>query len=84
MFPRRGSKKDLELPKQYSNTAESIALGFPPFMWWLSFLPTVITNEESICHRAFSTMVDYMYVEALGLVRKCREREERYKSSFTS
>ena len=41
-----------------------------------------MTNEESICHRAFSAMVDN--VEALSLVRECRELEERYKSNFTS
>ena len=41
-----------------------------------------MTNEESVCHRAVSAMVDD--VEALGLVRECRELEERYKSNFTS
>ena len=41
-----------------------------------------MTNEESICHRAFSAMVDD--VETLSLVRECRELEERYKSNFTS
>ena len=41
-----------------------------------------MTNEESICHRAFSAMVDD--VEALSLVRECRELEERYKSNYIS
>ena len=41
-----------------------------------------MTNEDSICHRAFSAMVDD--VEILSLVRECRELEERYKSNFTS
>ena len=41
-----------------------------------------MTNEESICYRAFSAMVDD--VEALSLVRECRKLEERYKSTFTS
>ena len=41
-----------------------------------------MTNEESICHRAFSAMVDD--VETLSLVRECRELEERYKSNYTS
>ena len=36
----------------------------------------------SICHCAFAAMVDD--VEALSLVRECRELEERYKSSFAS
>ena len=40
----------------------------------------VMTNEE--CYHAFSAMVDD--VEALSLVRECRELEERYKSTFTS
>ena len=35
-----------------------------------------MTNEESICHRAFSATVDD--VEAISLVRECRELEERY------
>ena len=39
-------------------------------------------NEESICYRAFSAMVDD--VEALSLVRECRELEERYSSNFTT
>ena len=41
-----------------------------------------MANEESICHRTFAAMVDD--VEALSLVKECRELEERYKSSFTS
>ena len=41
-----------------------------------------MTNEESICYRAFSVMVDD--VEALGLVCECRELEERYSSNFTT
>ena len=45
-------------------------------------LNRVMTNEQSICHRAFSAMVDD--VESLSLVRECRELEERYKTNFTS
>ena len=41
-----------------------------------------MTNEESLCYRAFSAMVDD--VEALSLVRECGELEERYKLTFTS
>ena len=41
-----------------------------------------MTNEESICHRTFSVMVDD--VETLSLVRERRELEERCKSIFTS
>ena len=41
-----------------------------------------MTNEESICHHAFSAMVDD--VEALCLVWECGELKERYKSNFTS
>ena len=41
-----------------------------------------MTNEESICYRAFSAMVDD--VEALSLVKECRDLEERYGSDFTS
>ena len=48
----------------------------------LRFLHRVVTNEESICYRAFSAMVDD--VEALSLVRECRELEGKYKSDFTS
>ena len=38
-----------------------------------------MTNQQSICHRAFSAMVDD--VESLSLLRECRER---YKTNFTS
>ena len=41
-----------------------------------------MTNEESICYRAFSAMVDD--VEALSFVKECRDLEERYGSDFTS
>ena len=41
-----------------------------------------MTNQESICHRAFSAMADD--VESLSLVRECRELELRYNSTFTS
>lgn len=41
-----------------------------------------MTNEDSISYRVFSAMVDN--VEALSLVRECRELEERYKSDFAS
>ena len=48
----------------------------------LRFLHRVMTNEESICYRAFSAMVDN--VEVLSLVKECRDLEERYRSDFTS
>ena len=48
----------------------------------LKFLRRVTTNQESICHRAFSATVDD--VESLSLVRECRKLEQRYKSNFTS
>ena len=41
-----------------------------------------MTNEESICYRTFSAMVDD--VAALSIVRECRELEERYESDFMS
>ena len=77
----------LQLPKWYSNTAAIVALGWKSLhsvctIRKLKFLHRVMTNEESICHRAFSAMVDD--VETLSLVRECRELEERYKSNFTS
>ena len=81
------AKRILNLPKWYSNTAAIVALGLHSLhsvctIRKLRFLHRVMTNEESICHRAFSAMVDN--VEALSLVRECRELEERYKSNFTS
>ena len=41
-----------------------------------------MTNEASICYRAYSAMADD--VEALSLVRECRELEQRYSSNFTT
>ena len=75
----------IQLPKWYSNTTASAALGWNSLhsmctIRKLRFLHRVMTNEESICYRAFSAMVDD--VEALSLVRECRELEERYKSTF--
>ena len=86
-FQDEVAKRILELPKWYSNTAASVALGWNSLhsvctIRKLKFLHRVLTNEESICHSAFSAMVDN--VEALSLVRECRELEERYKSNFTS
>ena len=83
----RSQKRILQLPKWYSNTAAIVALGWNSLhsvctIRKLKFLHRVMTNEESICHRAFSAMVDD--VETLSLVRECRELEERYKSNFTS
>ena len=81
------AKRILKLPKWYSNSAAIIALGWNSLhsvctIRKLRFLQRVMTNEESICHHAFSALVDN--AEALGLVRECRELEERYKSNFTS
>ena len=75
------AKRILQLPKSYSNTAAIVALGWNSLhsvctIRKLKFLHRVMTNEESICHRAFSAMVDD--VETLSLVRECRELEERY------
>ena len=86
-FQGEVAKRILQLPKWYSNTASSVALGWNSLhsvctIRKLRFLLRVMTNEESICHRAFSAMVDD--VEALCLVRECRELEERYNSNFTS
>lgn len=81
------AKKILHLPKWYSNTAAIIALGWNSLhsictIRKLRFLHRVMTNEESICHRAFSALVDD--VESMSLVRECRELEMRYSTNFTS
>ena len=81
------AKRILQLPKWYSNTAAIVALGQNSLhsvctIRKLRFLNRVMTNEQSICHRAFSAMVDD--VESLSLVRECRDLEERYKTNFTS
>ena len=81
------AKRILRLPKWYSNTAAIIALGWNTLhsvctIRKLKFLHRVMSNQESICHRAFSAMVDN--VESLCLVRECRELEQRYMSNFTS
>ena len=86
-FQGEVAKRILQLPKWYSNTAASVALGWNSLhatctIRKLRFLHRVMVNEESICHRTFAAMVDD--VEALSLVKECRELEERYKSSFTS
>ena len=81
------AKRILKLAKWYFNTAAIEALGWNSLhsvgtIRKLRFLQRVMTNEESVCHHAFSAMIDD--VEALSLVRECRELEERYKSNFTS
>ena len=86
-FQGEVAKRILQLPKWYSNTAAIVALGWSSLhatctIRKLRFLHRVMANEESICHRTFAAMVDD--VEALSLVKECRELEERYKSSFTS
>ena len=86
-FQGEMAKRILQLPKWYSNTAAIVALGWNSLhsvctIRKLRFLYRVRTNEESICHRAFSAMVDD--VESLSLVRECRELKERYKSNFIS
>ena len=70
-FQGEVAKRILQLPKWYSNTAAIIALGWSSLhatctIRKLHFLPRVMTNEASICHRAFAAMVDD--VEALSLV----------------
>ena len=86
-FQGEVAKIILQMPKWYSNKAACIALGWNSIhsmctIRKLKFLHRVMTNEESICYRAFSAMVDD--VEALSLVRECRELEERYSSNFTT
>ena len=81
------AKRILHLSKWYSNTAAIVAPGWNSFHYVctirkLRYLHRVMTNQESICHRAFSAMVDD--VESLSLVRECRELELRYNSTFTS
>ena len=79
------AKRILQLAKWYSNTAAIVALDWNSLhsvctIRKLRFLHRVMTNEGGICYRAFSAMADD--VEALCLVRECRELEERYKSDF--
>ena len=63
----------------------------------LWFLHRVKTNEESICYRTYAAMIDdiealslvidnwdYAVLIIYGLVRECRELEERYGSDFTT
>lgn len=81
------AKRILKLPRWYSNTAACVALGWKSIhavctIRKLRFLHRVMTNEESVCYRAFSAMVDN--VEALSLVKECRELEETYGADFTS
>ena len=81
------AKRTLKLPKWYSNTAACIALGWNSIhsictIRKLRFLSRVMTNQQSICYRAFSALVDD--VESISLVRECRELEERYNCNFTS
>ena len=81
------AKRILKLPKWFSNTAACIALGWNSIhsictIRKLRFLLRVMTNVESICYRTFSAMADD--IEALSLVRECRELEERYSSNFTT
>ena len=86
-FQGEVAKRILQMPKWYSNKAACIVLGWNSIhsmctIRKLKFLHRVMSNEESICYRAFSAMVDD--VEALSLVRECRELEERYSSNFTT
>ena len=77
-FQGEVAKRILHMPKWYSNKAACIALGWNSIhsmctIRKLKFLHRVMTNEESICHRTFSAMVND--VEALSLVHECRELE---------
>ena len=80
------TKRILHFPKWYSNTAAIVALGWKSLhsicTRKLRFLHRVMTNQENICHHAFSAMADN--IESLSLVRECRELELRYNSTFTS
>ena len=81
------AKRILKLPKWYSNSAACVMLGWNSMhsnctIRKLRFLHRVITNKESLCYRAYSAMVDD--VEALSIVRECRELEERYNSNFAT
>ena len=86
-FQGEVAKRILKLSCWYSNTAACVALDIKVMhsvctVRKLRFLHRVTTNEESICYRAFSAMVDN--VEVLSLVKECRDLEERYRSDFTS
>ena len=81
------AKRILQMPKWYSNKVACTALGWNSIhslctIRKLRFLLRAKTNEESICYRTFSAMVDN--IEGLCLVRECREMEQRYKSNFTT
>ena len=67
-FQGEVAKRILKLPRWYSNTPACVALDMESMhsvctVRKLRFLHRVTTNEESICYRAFSAMVDD--VEAL-------------------
>ena len=86
-FQGEMAKRILQLPKWYSNKVACTALGWNSIhslctIRKLRFLLRAKTNEESICYRTFSALVDD--IEGLCLVRECRELEERYKSNFTT
>ena len=73
-FQGEVAKRILKLPCWYLNTAACVALDIKSMhsvctVWKLRFLHRVMTNEESICYRAFSAMVDN--VEVLSLVKEC-------------
>ena len=62
-FQGEVAKRILQMPKWYSNKAACIAFGWNSIhstctIRKLKFLHGVMTNEESICYRMFSTMVD--------------------------
>ena len=86
-FQQEVAKRILKLPCWYSNTAACVALDIKSMhsvctVRKVIFLHRVTTNDESICYRAFSAIVDN--VEVLSLVKECRDLEERYRSDFTS
>ena len=86
-FQGEVAKRILKLPRWYSNTPACVALDMESMhsvctVRKLRFLHRVMTNEEIICYRAFSAMVND--VEALSLVKECRDLKERYGSDFTS
>ena len=67
-FQGEVAKINLKLPCWYSNTAACVALDIKSMhsvciVRKLRFLHRVTTNEESICYRSFSAMVDNVEVQ---------------------
>ena len=86
-FQGEVAKLILQLPKWYSNTAAKVTLGWSSLHATCTIIDqeatfSTLSDGERRKHHAFAALVDD--VEALSLVKECREPEERYKPSFTS